>query len=108
MKRTTKLRLSGASVLFSVILCLLFTKVSAQLSLRVHAVDKDSVFVHSLKLQSSFRSKDQLNKYIDQLPAILQSKGYATASIDSMMTDSTITRLTMYFGDQYRWDSLRI
>jgi len=108
MKRTTKLRLSGASVLFSIILCLLFTNTSAQLSLRIHSVDKDSAFVHSLKLQSSFRSKDQLSKYLDQLPGILQSKGYATSSIDSVMIDSNTTRVTLYFGDQYRWDSLRI
>jgi outer membrane protein assembly factor BamA len=108
MKRKTKLRLSGAWVLFSLILCLLFTNASAQFILQVHPVDKDPSFVHSLKLQSSFRSKDQLTKYIDQLPGILQSKGYATASIDSVSLDSNITRLTMFFGSQYRWDSLRI
>jgi outer membrane protein assembly factor BamA len=64
--------------------------------------------MHSLKLQSFFKSKDQLHKYIDQLPALLQSKGYATASIDSMALDSNTTRIIMYVGDQYRWDSLRI
>ena len=108
MKRTTKLRLSGASVLFAVILCLVFTNASAQYILQVHPVDKDSTFIHSLKIQASFKSKDQLHKYIDQLPAMLQSKGYATASIDSVMLDSNVARITIYLGDQYRWDSLRI
>jgi outer membrane protein assembly factor BamA len=108
MKRTTKLRLSGASVLFSLLLCLLFTNVSAQFSLRVQPIDKDSAFVHSLKLQSSFRSKDQLNKYLDQLPGILQSKGYATSSIDSIILDSNNASINVYFGNEYRWDSLRI
>src|SRR5262245_11780523 len=108
MKRTTKLRLSGACFSLSLILCLSFTKASGQFVLHVQPVDKDSTFIHTLKLQSAFRTKDQLNKYVDQLPALLQAKGYATVSIDSIYVDSTVTRLTMFFGDQYRWDSLRI
>ena len=108
MKRTTKLRLSGACFLLSFTLGLYSTKSYAQFILHVSPVDKDSTFIQSLKLQSSFRSKDQLSKYVDQLPGLLQAKGYATASIDSMILDSNSTRLTMYFGDQYRWDSLRI
>jgi outer membrane protein assembly factor BamA len=92
MKRTTKLRLSGACFALSLILCLTFTKASGQFVLQVHPVDKDSAFIHSLKLQSAFRTKDQLNKYVDQLPSLLQARGYATASIDSVFVDSTTTR----------------
>jgi len=108
MKRTTKLRLSGTCFVLSLSLCILSSKAPAQFVLQVHPVDKDSAFIHSLKLQSAFKSREQLNKYVDQLPGLLQAKGYATASIDSMSLDSNATRLKMYFGDLYRWDSLRV
>jgi outer membrane protein assembly factor BamA len=74
----------------------------------VHPIDKDSAFVYALKLNSTFRTKDQVNKYVDQLASMMQARGYAAASIDSVVTDSTHTRVHMYFGERYSWDSLRI
>jgi outer membrane protein assembly factor BamA len=45
---------------------------------------------------------------VDQLPSMMQARGFAAASIDSVVTDSTLTRVHMYFGEYYSWDSLRI
>ena len=108
MKRTTKLQFSIAPLVFSFILCIHFTNASGQFLLHVLPVDKDSSFVHSLKLTSNFRTRDQVNKYVVQLPTLLQARGFAAASVDSVLVDSTVTRVHMFFGDQYRWDSLHI
>src|SRR5689334_4059462 len=88
MKRTTKLRLSAPHLVCSAILCILFTNASAQFLLQVKPIDKDSAFIQALKLNSSFRTKDQVIKYVDQLPHMMQARGYAVASIDSVLTDS--------------------
>ncbi len=108
MKRTTKLRFSGACYCFSIILCLFFTKATGQFALKILPVDKDSVFLHSLKLQSDFRTRDQLSKYVEQLPMLVQAKGYAAISIDSILVDSNQAVLRIYFGNKYTWDSLKV
>src|SRR6476660_8454193 len=108
MKRTPKLRLSDPCVVLSLILCLFFTNATGQYTLQVLPVDRDSVFVHSLKLQSNFKSKDQLSKYIDQLPTMMQAKGYAAMSIDSIYIDSLFARVSVFFGERYNLDSLAI
>jgi outer membrane protein assembly factor BamA len=108
MKRTSKLRRTVSCFTFSLLLCLLFTNAFAQFVLQVVPVDKDPAFVQGLKLQSSFKTKEQLSKYVDQLPVLLQAKGYATASIDSLALDSNFTHLRIFFGEQYSWDSLQV
>jgi outer membrane protein assembly factor BamA len=108
MKRTSNLRRSVSCFTFSLLLCLLFTNAFGQFLLQVVPVDKDPAFVQGLKLQSSFKTKEQLSKYVDQLPVLLQAKGYATASIDSLGLDSNLTHLRIFFGEQYSWDSLQV
>ena len=51
----------------------------------IEQVDKDSSFsLQPLKLQTEFTSKKSLYwSYIRGLPALLGSKGYPTASVDS-------------------------
>jgi len=108
MKRTPKLRLSNPCFVLSLILCLFFTNALGQYNLYVQPIDRDSAFVHSLKLQSSFKSKDRLSKYIDQLPTLMQAKGYAAVSLDSVYVDSMFAKVSIYFGERYNLDSIRI
>ena len=41
--------------------------------------------------------------YLFQLPSVLQSKGYITASIDSVNYDSLSATAVVYLGEQYKW-----
>ncbi|HYM93537.1 MAG TPA: hypothetical protein VET23_05310 [Chitinophagaceae bacterium] len=101
----TKLRLQISVLVF----LLLFQKVTAQLTynLYIHSLDKDSSFIASqLGLVTSFSSRSACVDYINKLPGLLQSKGYVTASIDSLHYDSTFARLTMFTGEAYQWATL--
>ncbi|HYC29911.1 MAG TPA: hypothetical protein VEB42_13860, partial [Chitinophagaceae bacterium] len=41
--------------------------------------------------------------YVQSLPALLQSKGFIAASVDSVHTDSTSTVISLYVGDAFKW-----
>ncbi len=75
--------------------------------LQVRGVDKDSAFIVSrLSLQTSFTSSTAAGAYISTIPNLLRSKGYVTASLDSIITDSTHTRLVIFLGEEYLWANL--
>lgn len=78
----------------------------AQLSLTVKSVDKDSAFIQTLKLQSSFKTSSQRSTYINKLPGLLQAKGYSGASIDSLIVDSLNTILYLYAGEKFTFTYL--
>jgi outer membrane protein assembly factor BamA len=80
----------------------------SQYSLRIGYADKDSAFnPAALQLQTDFAGQLQCIQYIDKLPALLNSKGYPTASVDSIAIDSNFTRITLYAGRQYQWVQLQ-
>ena len=62
-----------------------------------------SVFVKDLGLQTKFSSRFTCMDYVNKLPALLQSKGYVTASIDSIQFDSTSARMVLFAGELYKW-----
>src|SRR6185312_5638544 len=77
---------------------------SAQYSLRVLSVDKDSGTVkRQLGLATSFRSREACVQYVDGLLPMLQGKGYAAASIDSVGYGDKAAVLRLYLGDVWRW-----
>lgn len=86
------------------LLLLLATRGWAQYPLHILPVDKDSLFIQKqLGLPSSFRGKDACMEYIYALPSLLQGKGYLTASLDSVGSDSVSTTIRLYLGDAYHW-----
>jgi len=81
----------------------------AQYPLHIQSADKDSLFIHKqLGLSTSFRNKDVCTEYIYTLPALLQSKGYLTASVDSVGDDAAGTTIRLYVGEAYRWARLDV
>lgn len=78
-------------------------RAQAQYELRIRPVDKDSAFIAQLKLQTSFKNGFFADDYIQSLPALLQSKGYIAASVDSVHADSTFTVIELYVGDAFKW-----
>jgi outer membrane protein assembly factor BamA len=97
------------TISFLLFFILLQFKLSAQGSynLSIKAVDKDEAFLYSnLGLEKTFYSQSECGLYITKLPGLLQTKGYVTASVDSIMQDSTGTKVVLFVGNQYRWAQL--
>ena len=79
------------------------TKTRAQYQLKITAVDKDSVFINGLKLQTNFKNVVLCSQYVTQLPDVLQRKGYPAASIDSVTYDSLQAHISLYIGNSFSW-----
>lgn len=98
----SKLRLQ-----ISVLICLLLhIHLSAQSNYILHTrgADKGSVFlINSLGIPASFPTRSACVEYINQLPGILRSKGYITASLDSLRYDSSFANIVLFTGDIYQW-----
>jgi outer membrane protein assembly factor BamA len=98
----TKLRLQ-----ISVLACLLlhlYSHAQNNYSLNVRGIDKDSVFlVNTLSIPPFFANRLACTEYISQLPGYLQSKGYVTASLDSVSYDSAFAHVVLFVGNIYQW-----
>jgi outer membrane protein assembly factor BamA len=76
-------------------------------SLLIKGVDRDSSFlVSNFSLSTSFVSRIDCVEYINKLPGYLQTKGYFTASLDSIHYDSTFAQVVLFLGEPYKWVSL--
>ena len=76
-------------------------------NLHIKGVDKDSAtIVAKTGLQTLFTSRTACTDYINRLPGYLQSKGYVTASIDSLQYDSATARIVLFIGELYLWAQL--
>jgi outer membrane protein assembly factor BamA len=76
----------------------------AQYRLHIDPVDKDSLFIrHQLAPPPSFKNRTACTDYIFTIPALLQAKGYMTASVDSLHYDSAGATIRVYVGEVYRW-----
>ncbi|HLI93528.1 MAG TPA: hypothetical protein VKU83_07955, partial [Puia sp.] len=75
-----------------------------QYALHILPVDRDSVFIRSrLGLTTNFRSQEACTAYIDNLIPLLQSKGYITASADSIGYTAKEATLRLFVGAAWRW-----
>lgn len=82
---------------------------TAQFRLQIKPVDKDSGFIYTtLGLQSNFKNEVLAREYIDNLPGLLQSKGYPAASIDTILYDPLGAVCSLYVGESFQWARLRI
>jgi outer membrane protein assembly factor BamA len=91
------------------LLLLIATSGRAQYPLHILSVDKDSIFIgKQLGLTSTFRSKDACLEYIYTLPPLLQGKGYLSASLDSVGSDSVSTTIRLYLGNIYHWAKIDV
>jgi outer membrane protein assembly factor BamA len=75
--------------------------------LNIQFVDKDNSFnAEPLKLQKAFAGKAMCNAYIQGLTSLLSSKGYPTASVDSIFENENATTIHLFLGKQYQWIKL--
>jgi outer membrane protein assembly factor BamA len=97
-----KLRLYGCT--FFLLLILSSGSGFSQYRLKVICIDRDSLFTQeNLNLTASFRNQTSCLQYIIQLPVLLQTRGFAGASIDSIRFDSLQARVQLYLGDSFTW-----
>ncbi|MBS1916573.1 MAG: BamA/TamA family outer membrane protein [Bacteroidetes bacterium] len=97
-----KLRLYCGIILLAGFLC--NTKADAQYHLKIFPVDKDSAFLQQkFAIQTNFKNKSTCLDYIYELPSLMQSKGYITASVDSIKADSSLATVHLYAGDPFKW-----
>jgi len=107
-KLRQQIRLLG----FFVFVCILLAgPVSGQSSykLKITPVDKASdLITEKLQLQEEFNTRELCIEYISKLPSLLRSKGYFTASVDSVRFDSASALANIYFGEIYYWKKLDV
>ncbi|MFI5186678.1 MAG: POTRA domain-containing protein [Chitinophagales bacterium] len=101
----TKLRklISPFVFLLSFTFLTLFAPAQTRYELNIRAIDKDSGFLNTLGLQNSFGTRGGCVEYVNKIPSILQSKGYVSASLDSLQYDSTFAQLVLFLGESYHW-----
>ena len=87
-----------------------FAKASSQNHrLIIRSNDTDAGFSQKdLQLKTSFANKLLCRNYIEQLPTLLQTKGYLAASVDSLKQDSATTTIRLFLGEKYTWNTLHI
>ena len=113
MIKTKPIRLHCRQLLLLILFnCILLPTANCQLptapyQLNIHFIDKDKSFdPQALKLQTQFANKNLCIAYINGLPALLGSKGYPTASVDSITDKENYTSIKLFLGKQYRWIKL--
>jgi outer membrane protein assembly factor BamA len=80
----------------------------SQYRLHISYADKDTAFnPAALQLQTDFTGQMQCLQYIDKLPVLLSSKGYPTASVDTIAFDTSFASIRLYTGRQYQWVQLQ-
>ena len=85
----------------------IYTCAQNKYTLIIRGADKDAAgIISQTGLQTSFTSRENCKDYINKLPGFLQSKGFVTASIDSLYFDTTVARMVLFSGELYRWAQL--
>ncbi len=94
----------------SVLLALLAaicTQAQEKYQLRVRYADSlSSRLADESWVEKTFSSRIACAAYLSRLPAVLQAKGFVTASLDSIRLDSTDAAIVLYLGQQYQWARL--
>ncbi len=96
----------------AVLMCMLWlTNVFSQnkFALIIRPVDRDSISeIADLKLKTQFISREEASGYIDHLPGLLASKGYISASLDSISETANQVIVYLYTGAQYANANIKI
>lgn len=105
------LTLSQCKILLTATLSVVFVMFSvrsfaqaAKHQLNIQFADKDNSFnAAALKLQTTFANKLMCDNYVRGLVGLLNSKGYPTASVDSISELENNTFIQLFLGKQYQW-----
>lgn len=79
-----------------------------QYRLNIKVIDKDSSFaIQPRLLKTIFANQPECMQYVDAIPALLKSRGYAAASVDSVLFDSLYADIFIYLGQPQNWISFK-
>jgi len=94
----------------ALMLCFLCIQLKAQKECRliVKPVESEQNVDADLQFPSGFPTKDKCLAYVKELPQLLRTEGYISASVDSVWEDSSSVQLLLFTGKKYVWDSLHI
>lgn len=96
-----------AGILLTACCCIAQAKKDQLYPLQIKLVDKDSSFnLQPLKMQTAFANKSLCSSYVNGLTTLLSSKGYPTASVDSIFENQFSTTIHLFLGKQYQWIKL--
>ena len=71
-----------------------------------HTPEGDTALQQHTPLQTAFASRNEAGLYLNQLPSVLQTRGFISASVDSIRYDSTSARVVLFLGERYQWAQL--
>ncbi len=106
MKAATGKYFTRIFFLFHLLIFLFNANVFCQKKYTLHyilSVKDTSYNLEQLGVKTSFDAKESATAYLNSLPAILLSKGFPAASVDSVSYDSTSAFVQLYLGEQYKW-----
>jgi outer membrane protein assembly factor BamA len=72
-------------------------------SYQVYYNGADSLATGQLQLERKFTSRSEAETYLNNLPTLLQAKGYIASAVDSIYFDSTRAEVQLYLGEQFKW-----
>jgi outer membrane protein assembly factor BamA len=104
-ERMAKLRLSG---LITLLLLASIRPAHAQYALHVKLNSPDSILrAPLLGIPASFKDRAVCTEYIYKLTDLLRTKGFTSASVDSIQFDTTSAFLRLYIGERFTWSDIR-
>jgi outer membrane protein assembly factor BamA len=75
--------------------------------LKINCVDSTSeCILQTQSLKKNFSSVTACLSYVNQLPGMLQSKGYLSASVDSLVQNNVTVSVSFFLGKKYNWKNL--
>ena len=90
------------------VLTLLWSGARAQaFPVRYSTRSTDSVLLAGLALPQTFSTRLEAHGFLSGLLPFLQSKGFVTASLDSVQIDSTSASVLLFLGEPYQWSNFR-
>lgn len=97
-------------VTFFILLSFVATNVYAQTTLcKIEYIYQPTLINEKeLLLKTQFSTEKNCSDYIQQLPQLLQSKGYISASVDSVIQTKQIFTVYIFIGEKYIWKELLV
>ncbi len=106
MKPTETKYLSKRLPLIFILLFLFSSSVYCQKEYSLHYLiaDKDTSYsIQQTDLKTAFKTKEDATLYVNKLLITLMNKGFPTASVDSVMYDTSFATVKLYLGKKYTW-----
>jgi outer membrane protein assembly factor BamA len=84
------------------------TTIAQNVFLEIQLVDKSNTTIKELGLKNQFANLQSCIEFTDKLPAVLQSKGFLSASIDTIIKHDATVKAKIFLGEKYIWHQLKV